>query len=174
MAELLQNTKFFNSQPRLEKTLESPLDCMEIKPVNPKRNQPWIFIGKTYAEAEAPIFWPPDAKSWLLREYPMPGKIKGKRRMGRQTMGWSREHHPLNWHEYEQLQEIVEDRGAWGAIVHSVSKSYTSFSNWTTTTISSTHKMTVTSQLPILKIKTVTINDQKSPGSKIASSWELL
>ena len=53
----------------LEKTLESPLDCKEIKPVNPKENQPWIFIGGTDAEAEAPIFWPPDAKSRLNGKY---------------------------------------------------------------------------------------------------------
>ena len=70
MAELLQNTKFFNSQPRLEKTLESPLDCMEIKPVNPKRNQPWIFIGRTDAKTEVPILWPLGAKSQLLRKIP--------------------------------------------------------------------------------------------------------
>ena len=50
----------------LEKTLESPLDCKEIQPVNPKGNQPWIFIGRTDAEAEAPIFWPPDVKSQLI------------------------------------------------------------------------------------------------------------
>ena len=54
----------------LEKTLESPLDCKEIKPVNPKGNQPRIFIGRTDAEAEAPILWPPDAKSWLIRKDP--------------------------------------------------------------------------------------------------------
>ena len=52
----------------LEKTLESPLDCKEIKPVNPKGNQPWIFIGRTDAEAKAPILWPPDVKSWLWKE----------------------------------------------------------------------------------------------------------
>ena len=54
----------------LEKTLESPLDCKEIKPVNPKGNRPWIFIGRTVAEAEAPILWPPDAKSRLIRKDP--------------------------------------------------------------------------------------------------------
>ena len=53
----------------LEKTLESPLDCKEIKQVNPKWNQPWIVIGRTEAEAEAPIFWPPDAKSQLIGKY---------------------------------------------------------------------------------------------------------
>ena len=54
----------------LEKTLEGPLDCKEIKPVNPKGNQPWIFIGRTDAEAEAPILWPPDAKSQFIGKDP--------------------------------------------------------------------------------------------------------
>ena len=54
----------------LEKTFESPLDCKEIKPVNPKENQPCIFIGRTDAEAEAPILWPPDAKNWLIGKGP--------------------------------------------------------------------------------------------------------
>ena len=58
----------------LEKTLESPLDCKEIKAVNPKRSQPWIFIGRTDAEAEAPVLWPPDAKSQLIGEDPDAGK----------------------------------------------------------------------------------------------------
>ena len=58
----------------LEKTLESPLDCKEIKPVHPKGNQSWIFIERTNADAEAPILWPPDAKSWLIRKDPVPGK----------------------------------------------------------------------------------------------------
>ena len=58
----------------LEKTLESPLDCREIKPANPKGNQTWIFFGKTYAEAEAPILWPPDAKNWLIGKDPDTGK----------------------------------------------------------------------------------------------------
>ena len=58
----------------LEKTLESPLECKEIKPVNPKRNQSWIFIGRTDAEAETPILWPPDAKNWLIGKDPDAGK----------------------------------------------------------------------------------------------------
>ena len=58
----------------LEKTLESPLDCKEIKPVNPKENQSWPFIGRTDDEAEAPILWPPDEKNWLLRKDPDAGK----------------------------------------------------------------------------------------------------
>ena len=62
----------------LEKTLESPLDSNKIKPVNPKRNQPYISIGRTDAEVEAPILWPPDAKSWLIGKDPDPGKIEGR------------------------------------------------------------------------------------------------
>jgi len=58
----------------LEKTPESPLDCKEIKPVNPKGNQPWIYIGRTDAEAEAPILWPPDAKNQLIGKDPNAGK----------------------------------------------------------------------------------------------------
>ena len=54
----------------LEKTLESPLDCKQIKPINPKENQPWMFIGRIDAEAEAPILWLPDVKNWLIRKDP--------------------------------------------------------------------------------------------------------
>ena len=60
----------------LEKTLESPLDCKEIQPVHPKKNQSWVFIGRTDAEAETPILWPPDAKNWLIWKDPDAGKLK--------------------------------------------------------------------------------------------------
>ena len=66
----------------LEKTLENPLDCKEIKPVNPQGKQPGIFIGRTDVEAEAPILWPPDEKSHLLEKTLMMGKIESKRRRG--------------------------------------------------------------------------------------------
>ena len=68
----------------LEKTLESPLDCKEIQPVHPKGNQSWMFIGRTDAEAETPILWPPDAKKWLIGKDLMLAKIEGRRR------GWQR------------------------------------------------------------------------------------
>ena len=68
----------------LEKTFESPLDCKEIKPVNPKGSQPWIFIGRT--DTEAPVLWPPDVKSRLLEKSPMLGKIEARRRSGWQRM----------------------------------------------------------------------------------------
>ena len=69
----------------LEKTLESPLDCKEIQPVHPKGNQSWIFIGRTYAEAEAPILWPPDAKNWFIWKDPDAGKDW---RQKKGTTGW--------------------------------------------------------------------------------------
>ena len=86
----------------LEKTLEGPLDCKEIKPVNPKGNQSWIFIGKTDAEAEAPIFWPPDAKSQLIGKDPDSGKDWEQEEKGTtedEIVGW---HHQLDGHEFEQ------------------------------------------------------------------------
>ena len=70
----------------LEKTLESPLDCKEIQPVQPKRDQSWVFIGRTDVEAETPILWPPDAKSWLIGKAPDAGKIEVRRRRGQQRM----------------------------------------------------------------------------------------
>ena len=70
----------------LEKSLESPLDCKEIQPVNPKGNQPWIFTGKT--DVKAPIISPPDVKNWLIGNHPDVGKIEGRRERGWQTMRW--------------------------------------------------------------------------------------
>ena len=66
----------------LEKTLESPLDSKKIKPVNPKGNQPWIFIGRIYAKAETPILWPPDVKSWLIGKDTDAGKDWRQKEMG--------------------------------------------------------------------------------------------
>ena len=86
----------------LEKTLESPLDCKEIQPVNPKGNQSWVFIGRTDAEAEAPILWPPDVKSWLIGKDPDAGKDWRQEEKGiteDEMVGW---HHWLNGHEFEQ------------------------------------------------------------------------
>ena len=84
-----------------EKTLENPLDG-KIKPVSPKGNQPWIFIGRTDAEAEAPILWPPDTKSWIIGKDPDPGKDCGQEEKGTaedEMVGW---HHHLNGREFEQ------------------------------------------------------------------------
>jgi len=83
----------------LEKTLESPLDCKEIQPVHPKGIQSWIFIGRTDAEAETPILWPPDGKNWLIRKDPDVGKDWGQEEKGMtedEMSGW---HHQLHAHE---------------------------------------------------------------------------
>ena len=85
----------------LEKTLDSLLDCKKIQPVNPKGNQSWIFIGRTDAEAEIPILWPPDAKNWLTGKYFNAGKDwrQGEKGMTEDEMvGW---HHWLDGHEFE-------------------------------------------------------------------------
>ena len=96
----------------LEKTLESPLDNKEIKAVNPKGNQPWIFIGRTDAEVETPILWPPDAKSWLIREDTDAGKDWRQEEKGMtedKMVGW---HHWLNGHEFEWAPGDTEGQGS--------------------------------------------------------------
>ena len=98
----------------LEKTLESPLNSKEIKLVNSKVNQPWLFIGRTDAEAEAPILWPPDAKSWLVRGDPDAGKDWGqeeKRATENEMVGW---HHQFNRHE---LRQTLRDGKGQGGLV---------------------------------------------------------
>ena len=94
----------------LEKTLESPLDC-KIEPVHPKGNQSWIFIGRTDAEAETPILWPPDAKNWLTGKYPDAGKDWRREEKGTtedEMIGW---HHQLDGHEFEQVPGIGDGQG---------------------------------------------------------------
>ena len=86
----------------LEKTLESPLDCKQIKPVNPKGNQPWIFIEKTDTEAEASILWPPDAKSQLIGKDPYAGKGWRQEEKGTTEDKIVGSHLQLNGHEFEQ------------------------------------------------------------------------
>ena len=90
----------------LEKTLESPLDCKDIQPVHPKGNQSRIFIGRTDVEAETPILWPPDAKSWLIRKDPDAGKDWRREEKGTiedEMAGW---HHGLNGHEVEYTSGV--------------------------------------------------------------------
>ena len=101
----------------------------KITPVNPKGKQPWIFIGRTNAEADAPIFWPPDAKSWLIGKDFDTEKDWGKEEKGLtkdETVGW---YHQLNEHEFEQIQEMVKNREAWCVAVHGIAKSGTQVSN---------------------------------------------
>ena len=114
----------------LEKPLESPLDCKEIKQVNPKGDQSWIFIGST--DAETSILWPPDVKNRLIGKDPDPGKDWGQEEKGRtedEMVGW---YHWLDGHEFERALGDSEGREAWCAAVHGVTKSETQLSDWAT------------------------------------------
>ena len=117
----------------LEKTLESPLDCKEIQPVHPKGNQSWVFIGGTDVEAETPVLWPPDKKSWLIGKDPGAGKDWGQEEKGTtedEMVGW---HHWLEGHGFGWTPGVGDGQGglvccgSWG---HKESD-MTEWLNWT-------------------------------------------
>ena len=117
----------------LEKTLESPLDCKEIQPVHSKGNQSWIFIGRTDAEAEAPILWTPDVKNWLIWKDPDAGKDWRWEEKGQQRMRWLDGITDSMDMSLSKLQETVEDRGVCHSAVHRVAISRTQLSDSATT-----------------------------------------
>ena len=117
----------------LEKILESPLDCKEIQPVHPKGDQSWVFIGRTDVEAETPILWPHDAKSWLISKDLDAGKDWGQQEKGtteHEMVGW---HHWLDGHEFEQAPGVGDGQGSlacrspWGCKESDMSEQL----NWT-------------------------------------------
>ena len=115
----------------LEKTLESPLNCKEIKPVHPKGDQSWVFIGRTDVKAETPILWPHDAKSWLIGKDSDAGKDWRREEKGStedEMVGWN--HNSIDM-GLGGLRELVMDREAWCAVIHGVAKSRTRLSDWT-------------------------------------------
>ena len=107
------------------------MDCKVIKLVNAKGNQSWIFIGKTDAEAEAPILWPPDAKKWFIRKDPDAGKNWREEEKGTtedEMVGW---HHQLDGHEFEQALGVGDELVSLDLLVHRVKKSQTQLRDWT-------------------------------------------
>ena len=114
----------------LEKTLESPLDCMETQPVHSEGDQPWDFFGRNDAKAETLILWPPHAKSWLIGKDSDAGRDWGQEEKGTtedEMAGW---HHWLDDLSLSELRELVMDREAWRAAIQGVAKSRTWLSDW--------------------------------------------
>ena len=116
----------------LEKTLESTLDYKDIKPVNPKGSQPWIFFGRTDAETETPILWPPDVKSQLIGKEHGSGKDRRQKRRGWQRMRWLHSITDSMDIDLSKFRETVKNREAWYATVRRVAKSWTWLRDWTT------------------------------------------
>ena len=134
----------------LEKTLESPVDCKEIKPVNPKASQSWILIGETDAEAEAPILWPPDAKSQHIGKDADTGKDWRHEKKGTTEDEMIGCHNWLNGHEFKQAPWVGEGQLTlyWHAAVYGVTESQTWLSDWMTTKI-----VALIIEDPVTKIK---------------------
>jgi len=146
----------------LEKTLESPLDCKEIQPVHPKGDQSWVFTGRTDAEAETPILWPPHAKSWLIRKDPDAGRDWGQEEKGTtedEMAGW---HHQLDGHGFGWTPGAGDGQGdlaccdSWGR----KESDMTEWLNWTELkwTAEYSNKPSPTYSMLILEIRSKVVN----------------
>ena len=120
----------------LEKILESPLECKEIEPVNPKGNQSWVFIGKTDAELKLQYFGHLMRRADSLEKTLILGEIEGRKRKGWQKMRWLDDITSSTDISLSKLWEMVKDRGVWHAAIHGVTKNQTWLSNWTKTIVS--------------------------------------
>ena len=151
----------------LEKTLESPLHSEEMKSINPKGNPSWIFIGRTDAEAEAPILWPRDAKSGFIGKDPDAGKDWGQEEKGTIEDEMVGCHYQLNG-----CGEIVKDREAWRATVHGVAKSWTQLRDWTTTAMQkSKGKRPWPKDRDAVKINPISTSSRKNSVVSWRSMW---
>ena len=153
------------------KTLESPLDCKEIQPVHPKGNQSWIFIGRTEAEAETSILWPPDVKSWLIGKDPDTGKDwrwekKGIKRM-RSLDGIT----DMMDMSLSRLQKLVMDRDAWRAAFHRVAKSQILLSDWIELNWTDDLKLQPGIYCPLCSIQNTSIFSLHLYASQLSQLW---
>ena len=135
----------------LEKTLEGPVDCKEIQPVHSEGDQPWDFFGRNDAKAEAPVLWPPYAKSWLIGKDSDAGRDWGQEEKGTTQDEMADGITDSMDVSLSELREMVMDREVWRAAIHGVTKSRAWLSNWTELMTQQSHFWAYTLKKPELK-----------------------